>query len=85
MTMRECARLQSMGGLKHLPKVQTSAYKALGNAVNVEVVTAVAKALIGSGSKPKRKMAKRKKKKKTGASQYRKPTRTDIREDRISV
>jgi DNA (cytosine-5)-methyltransferase 1 len=37
MTARECARLQSMGELKHLPS-GISAFYALGNAVNVRVV-----------------------------------------------
>lgn len=46
MTMRECARLQSMGALKHLPASETAAYRALGNAVNVSVIKAVAEQLL---------------------------------------
>jgi DNA (cytosine-5)-methyltransferase 1 len=47
MTVRECARLQSMDGLRFLPKY-TSAMRALGNAVNVKVARLVMARLIGT-------------------------------------
>ncbi|WP_243611767.1 DNA (cytosine-5-)-methyltransferase [Shimia aestuarii] len=47
MTVRECARLQSMGGFEYMPETRQAAYKALGNAVNVDVVQSVAARLLG--------------------------------------
>lgn len=48
MTPRECARLQSLDGLKELPKSPSQAFAALGNAVNSNVVEMVARALLAT-------------------------------------
>ena len=53
MTPNECAALQSMQTLKHLPSSRTQAFQALGNAVNSTVVEKVARALLSGVSKPK--------------------------------
>jgi DNA (cytosine-5)-methyltransferase 1 len=48
MTMRECARLQSMGELKFFPPTHSETFKALGNAVNVDIVHAIAERLLAT-------------------------------------
>jgi DNA (cytosine-5)-methyltransferase 1 len=48
MTVRECARLQSMESLENFPTVPTRAFKALGNGINSKVMELIAKALIES-------------------------------------
>jgi DNA (cytosine-5)-methyltransferase 1 len=59
MTVQECARLQSMGELKHLPTKRTGAFKALGNAVNVRVARAVVEALLESRQTPEKLLVNR--------------------------
>ncbi len=48
MTPRECARLQSLHELKYLPPASTNAFKALGNAVNSDLVRLIGESLLRS-------------------------------------
>ena len=50
MTIRECARLQSLGDLAFLPTIKTRAFRALGNAVNADVAYLVSRELLKNTS-----------------------------------
>ena len=52
LTPRECLRLQSMDRLSRLPSGPEAAYRALGNAVNVEVVRRVGMAIANQTKTP---------------------------------
>ncbi len=52
MTPRECAALQSMDISKELPTSPARAYKALGNAVNVDLVRMIAERLLPQDPRP---------------------------------
>lgn len=54
MTPRECANLQGLGELRYLPASSTHAFKALGNAVNADVVELVARSLLPQIDTPRR-------------------------------
>lgn len=48
ITLKECVRLQSMEKLSNIPIYSTKAYRALGNAVNVNVVRLIASSLLNN-------------------------------------
>ncbi len=54
MTPRECANLQSLGELQHLPESSTRAFKALGNAVNADIIELIARSLLPQIEIPRR-------------------------------
>lgn len=59
LTARECSRLQCLDSLKHLPERPTKAFRALGNAVNSEMVRLVAEKLIEGNSQEQSKPTKK--------------------------
>lgn len=56
MTPRECAKLQSLSELKHVnnPSSITATFRALGNAVNADVVERIARCLLPNGTKKRK-------------------------------
>lgn len=52
MTARECAKLQNLQGLSHLPDTPARSFKALGNAVNSKVIELIATQLLNGDDFP---------------------------------
>lgn len=57
MTPRECANLQSLSKLQCLPESSTRAFKALGNAVNADIIELIARSLLPEAKALKRLVA----------------------------
>ncbi len=54
LSPRECAGLQNLQSLKHLPKSDPVAYRAIGNAVNARIIELIGRALFGRSGIAKR-------------------------------
>ncbi len=46
MTLKECMRLQNLEDLKWMPDEGHESFRALGNAVNVKVVSKISESLL---------------------------------------
>jgi DNA (cytosine-5)-methyltransferase 1 len=54
LSPRECAGLQNLQSIKHLPKSDPVAYRAIGNAVNAKIIELIGRSLLGRSGVAKR-------------------------------
>ena len=59
LSPRECAGLQNLQSLKHLPKSDPVAYRAIGNAVNAKIIELIGRSLFGRSGVAKRRQYRR--------------------------